>query len=103
MSKIQILLSAANMGPNATEADFDAWASYVAANIDEALSIDADVDQAGFTGRTSISDDEVSGATEEQEEAIDRWLGNEGWDAWCSSVAPGQSDAGIATLRAEHV
>lgn len=85
MSTIKITLSAANMGPNATEADFDAWASYVAANIDEALGIDADVDQAGFTGRTSIPEDQVTGGTEEQNESVCRWLSVDGWNAFCAA------------------
>lgn len=34
---VSITLFAASLGTEATEADFDAWAAYVAANIDDAF------------------------------------------------------------------
>ena len=85
MSTIEITLSAENMGPDATEADFDAWAAYVAANIDEALGIVASVGQFAFTGRGAESEDEVTGGTEEVCEHVTEWLSHEGWDAFCSA------------------
>ena len=86
---ISITLTAYNMGNDATEADFDAWAAWVAANIDEALGLDISaVDQFPFRStRNAQADDEVSGATEEQESAIKGWLSSDGWEAWCASTA----------------
>ena len=69
-TKIQITLSSANMGPQATEADFDAWVAYVAREIDEALGIDAEVDQFAFTGPGFEGEDAVSGGTAEQREDV---------------------------------
>lgn len=85
MSKtISITLSAANMGPNADEAEFDAWASYVNEHIDEALDITSEVDQFAFTGRGAENEDRVSGGSEEQRDAVREWLSHAGWDAFCS-------------------
>ena len=85
MSTIKITLSAANMGPESTEEDFDAWTAYVNEHIDEALGITTEVEQAGFTGRTAIAEDVISGATEEQAEAIRGWLSVNGWEAFCAA------------------
>lgn len=93
MSKIQITLSSANLGDQATEADFDAWASYVAREIDGSLGIDAEVDQFGFTGSLFEPEDSVIGGTDEQREAVRRWLANEGWEAFCAAGGPGASSA----------
>ena len=72
MSTIEITLSAANMGPKSTEHDFNAWAAYVAANIDDALDIDATVDQFAFTGRGAESEDRIEGAEDDEErEAVE--------------------------------
>lgn len=84
---IKITLSAANMGPYATEADFDAWAAYVDEHIGEATGLACDVEQAGFTGRTAIPADEIDAPTNEQAETIERWLSHEGWGAWCASMS----------------
>lgn len=88
---IKITLTASNMGPNVTEEDFDAWAAYVTEHIETALSLpegSTEVDQARFNAG---GDDEIivrNGGTTEQEatleEDIGRWLGNEGYEAFCS-------------------
>lgn len=84
---IQVILTAYNMGADATEADFDAWASFVAAHIDEAVGCEvASIDQAPFRGAPAR--DGVSGATDEQECAIRRWLSHEGWEIFCAQAAP---------------
>lgn len=95
--KIQITLSAANLGPNATEEDFDRWAAYVAEHVETALSLPegtTEVDQARFSEggddvvivRGSAAD---GGDRDEAtiEEDIGRWLGNEGWEAFCGEEA----------------
>lgn len=82
--KVQITLSAAALGPEADEAFFDAWTSYVNEHIDEALSVDAEVEQAGFTGRTAIAEDIVRGADGDLRDAIREWLSVTGWEAFCA-------------------
>lgn len=94
-TKIQITLSSANMGPQATEADFDAWVAYVAREIDEALGIDAEVDQFAFTGPGFEGEDAVSGGTAEQREDVKRWLSGAGWEAFCA-------EGGAALAREEE-
>jgi hypothetical protein len=79
---IKIILSAANMGSLADEADFDAWASYVCDNVDEACGVFvAEVDQQRFG---DAGPDRVTGATEEQRATILGWLAHEGWEAFCA-------------------
>ncbi len=79
---IKIMLSAANMGPQTTEADFDAWAGYVCNHIDEAMGFEvADVDQFRFIG--GAGGDRIDGASDEQREAIRSWLAVAGWEAFC--------------------
>lgn len=81
---IQITLTAYNMGCDATAADFDRWASYVAQHISEALSLaEVEVDQFEFEGGPER--DLVHGGTEEQRAEVRRWLAHEGWEAWCGS------------------
>jgi len=63
-----VKLTAYNLGGYATEADFDAWAQYVAAHIDEACGFEVDVDQFRFVG--GPAKDEVRDATDEQGETI---------------------------------
>ena len=90
---ILITLSAANLGPHATEADFDAWAAYVAKHIGKALGIEAEVDQYAFTGSGAAAEDCVGGSTAEQREEIRRWLSVDGWEAFCAAGGP----AAVAT------
>lgn len=84
---VSITLSA-NLGTDGTEADFDAWASYVSSHIDDALDIDATVEQAAFTGRNATSGDAVSCDDDDLRETVEGWLSHEGWDAFCSQAAP---------------
>lgn len=85
-ASIKVTLSAANLGPQATEADFDAWASYVVAHIDEALGLSCEVDQAAFTGRGAEGEDRIQGATDEQRDSIRGWLSVTGWEAFCAQA-----------------
>jgi hypothetical protein len=81
---IVITLTAANMGPNAEEPDYEAWADYVTRHIDSAMGfVVEDVDRIRW-GRPMPAEDAIDGATEDQAGAIQRWLSNEGWDAFCS-------------------
>lgn len=82
---INVTLTAYNMGSEATEADFDAWASYVAEHIDEALDLTVEVDQHGFPG--GPAEDTIQGATSDQRDEIRRYLAVDGWEAFCSSMA----------------
>ena len=81
-----VRLTAYNMGPYATEADFDAWVRYVAANIDEATGLDVTVDAFQFAGRGAGGDeDEISGwETEEDRETIGEAL-EALWERGCMS------------------
>lgn len=82
---IKIILSSANMGNDADEADFDAWASYVCDNIDEACGVDvAEVDQYRFGDG---GEDAVSGGTDDEHERVRHWLARDGWEAFCATPA----------------
>lgn len=80
---ITVTLSAANMGQNATEADFAAWTAYVESNIERDLGFAIGVEQSGFT--SGANDDRIVGATDEQRECIEAYLGQAGWDAFCAA------------------
>ena len=84
MSKISVVLSAANMG-DVTEADFDAWASWVTGHIDEGVGFEvAEVGQMRFG---DAGPDVVWGATCEQRAVIQDWLSHEGWAAFCADAS----------------
>lgn len=78
---IKITLSSAAMG-DVNEADFDAWARYVAEHVDEGAGIEvAEVDQMRFG---EAGEDGIIGATTEEREAIRTWLSVDGWAAFCA-------------------
>jgi hypothetical protein len=81
-----VRLTAYNMGPDATEEEFNAWTRYVAANIDEATGLDVTVNAFQFAGRGAGGDeDEISGwETEEDREAIVEAL-EALWERGCMS------------------
>jgi hypothetical protein len=81
--KVKIVLTAYNMG-DVSEADFDAWASWVAAHVDEACGVDASVDQYPFRGGPSR--DTVYSADEDARDAVRRWLATEGWDEFWANA-----------------
>lgn len=85
---IIVKLTTANMGPNATEEDYDAWMAYVCTHIDEAVGFTVDVVDM-FSVLWDAGSDRVAGATEEQKETIQRWLSNEGWEAFCTQGKEG--------------
>lgn len=83
---ITITLTAYNMGDGCDEADFDAWAKWVAEHVDEACGVDIHhVDQYPFaSNHAAHATDRVSGGTPEQNEAVRRWLAHEGWEMFCT-------------------
>ena len=86
MSKIEITLTAQNMGPDHSEADFDAWTSYVCEHIDDAVGFEVhEVAQFSFDGGPAT--DRVDGASVDQVEAIRNYLAHEGWDAFCADAS----------------
>lgn len=88
---INITLSAGNMGPETTEGDFDAWAAFVGKNIGKALGIeDFEIEQYKFG---IASEDDISGASEDEREAIRGYLAHEGWDAFCAESGPDSEEA----------
>jgi hypothetical protein len=79
---IKLILSAADMG-DVTEADFDAWAAFVCNNIDAGVGfVVDDVDQHRFG---HAGEDTISGATDEQREAVRTWLSVTGWEEFCAT------------------
>lgn len=80
--KISITLTSYNIGDE-SEAVFDAWANYVANHVEGALSLpegSTDVDQQAYG---EAGKDRVSGADDDQREAILNWLAHEGWEDFC--------------------
>lgn len=84
MSKINVAvtLTAYNMGPDATEADFDSWAKFVNDAIDARCGFTVDVDQFAFVGSSS-SRDRIANATDEQHDSIREAMVSL-WDEWCA-------------------
>ena len=82
MNSITVTLTAYNMGPDATEEDFDSFAAFVSDRIDDRTGLDVTVDQFRFAG-SGQGRDAVSGANEEQERSIRETLAAL-WDEWCA-------------------
>jgi hypothetical protein len=86
---IKLTLTAYNMG-DVTEEDFDAWARYVAARIDDMTGLDVDVDQGPFTGeRGVLFDDMIDHGDEDHEtctqnEEIIQDALRDLWDSFCA-------------------
>jgi predicted DNA-binding helix-hairpin-helix protein len=78
--KPTLTLTAYNLG-DATEADFDAFTSYVAEKIDDATGLNVTVEQHPF--RSGPSTDTIVGATDEQQETI-REAVESLWQSWCA-------------------
>lgn len=76
-----VTLTSYNMG-DATEAEYDAWTSYVCEHIDEhtGFEVAVEVDRFGTAG-----DDRIV-ATDEQREAIQAALADL-WQSWCADGA----------------
>ena len=92
MGKISVTLTAAHMG-NVDETDFDLWTKFVTENIDEALGFDVhDIEQGRFP--CGAGADVITGATQEQRDAIRAWLDVDGWNAFCGEA--------WETMRREH-
>lgn len=91
-SNIRLVLSAATMGDDVDEVDFDLWTRFVCENIDQAVGFEVhEVEQAGFmTGGV----DSIVGGTDEQRAAIKSWVAVTGWDAFCGEA--------WEKMRAEH-
>jgi len=87
MGKIDIILTAYNMGAECDEADFDAWAEYVANEIAEALGIEwhrIEIEQHDY--KNGPAQDTVTGGTDGEREKIREWLSHEGWEAFCAAA-----------------
>lgn len=83
-TRIEIVLTSYNMG-DVTEADFDAWASWVASHVEMVFGVDATVDQ--FRFGESVVDDVVRGGNETLREEIAQWLSVDGWSDFCADGA----------------
>jgi hypothetical protein len=79
---IRVTLTAYNMGENATEFEFDAWANYVAAQAESFLGFEVQVDQYSFRG--GPAEDAISGGTREQREVLCSALMHDLWDQACA-------------------
>lgn len=83
---IKIKLTAYNMGQGSTEGDFGEWVSYVREHVSAFLGLpqgSVAVDQYPFQGGPDRN--AVSGAGEMVRESVCRWLGCEGWEAFCAA------------------
>jgi hypothetical protein len=86
--KVNIVLTAYNMGGDATEEDFDKWAAHAAQHINEACGVDARVEQYAFhkgTDRDFVySDDDDIDSDRAAVVRVRNWLRYGGWHAWCA-------------------
>lgn len=98
-TSLKIILTAYNMGPETTEADFDAWAAYVNEHVDAVVGETVQVEQFDFNA--GQSKDRIEGATYEQRETLRRWLAVDGWEAFCASAKP-VDDEGTVDMAAEQ-
>lgn len=80
---VTVTLTSYNMG-DATESDFDAWASFVAARIDDATGLDVTVDQARFG---EAGKDEIRGNVDDDMVETVREALRDLWDAFCADGA----------------
>jgi hypothetical protein len=98
MKNIQIILGSGNMG-DVSEADYDAWTSYVAEHIDDRCGFVVDEVLPRRFGETG--DDSVRGATEEQREIVNEAL-RALWDDFCADASawPTSDPAGLSTAAA---
>jgi hypothetical protein len=84
VSRPSVRLTSYNTGFT-LESEWDAWVAYVVAHIDEEVGFEVNVDAFAFTGRMAGgSEDEVSGATDEQEAAIREACSHTLWDRGCA-------------------
>lgn len=104
MAQVEVVLTTHGMG-DASEADFDAWASYVAARINERAGLDVSVDQARFGegggDRVNFADgvkdgDAPNDACETVREAL-RGL----WDDFCADERSAVTEALCPLLLAQ--
>ena len=86
---ISVTLTAYNLGPDATEADFDSFAAYVAEHIEGETGMNISVDQFPFAN-SGHAKDEISGATDSEARAIREAL-ELLWEEWCSESPGGES------------
>lgn len=78
--KATVRLTSYNMG-DATEQDFDQFASYVAARIDAETGLDVEVDQ--FRFGESVWCDEIRAASDVDRETVKAALAQL-WETWCA-------------------
>jgi hypothetical protein len=69
------------MGPEADEADFDAWTTYVCEHIDEATGLDVAVE---IRGERDVQDDHIV-ADDDDRESIENALVTL-WEAFCADT-----------------
>lgn len=94
---IEITLTAYNMGA-VTEGDFDAWAAFVAENIDAAVGLEvAAVSQSPFA--SGPDHDVITGGTAQDREYVRTWLSVDGWARFCSGVPAVSFEAARAWAR----
>jgi len=97
---ITIRLSSANLGSEGDEELFDAWAAFVTEHVGVGVEVHA-VEQRRFG---EAGEDEITGGTEEDREAIRQWLSVEGWNQFCESTsAISEHDGRVASAQAEEL
>lgn len=85
MKNITVTLTSYNMG-DVTEADYDAWISYVSARIDERTGLDVTVDASPFG--CGSSEDCISGYEDEDDRQIIQDTLYCLWDEFCADGFP---------------
>lgn len=79
-----VILTAYNLGQDATEKDFNQWVSYVSGKITELCGFTVEVDSFSFTGKNSGGpNDDIYNASDEQKVIIQDAL-RELWDIGCA-------------------
>lgn len=81
MISATLTLGRDGMGPEADEADFDAWTTYVCGHIDEATGLDVAVE---IRGARDAQDDRIV-ADDEDRQTIDDALQSL-WEAFCADT-----------------
>lgn len=78
-----LTLASGNMGPHATDADYDNWVEFVCEHVESLCGFDVDVDSRRFADG---GDDRFCADGSDRDTIRDAL--NTLWDRWCSEGAP---------------
>lgn len=83
MTRAMLVLGRDGMGNDATEADYDAWVSYVCERIDDATGLMVDVET---RGPRDVQTDVISGVSDDERTIVEEAKASL-WDDWCAAGA----------------